>query len=145
MAAEKSGFTVKVTPASDGGGGDSFELDQNVVKSVTYKTDTPDDSNARSHDVGCIMIITGEFVQAAEENTKKMAKWTLEKDTPYKNVVVKSVATSGTTIREYTFTCAFVVDYTEEFADVSGHGTFTLVIKQRKDKNDEVKIEGGYK
>ncbi len=144
MATEKAGFTLKVTPASEGGGGDSFDLDQSVVKSVTYKTDTPDDSNARSHDVGCILVISGEFIQTAEENTKKMAKWTLEKDKPYKNVVVKNVASSGTTIREYTFTCAFVVDYTEEFVDDSGHGRFTLIIKQRKDKNSEVKIEGGY-
>ena len=140
-----AGFTMKVTPASEGGGGDSFELGTKVVKSVTYKTDTPDDSNARTQDVGCILVVKGEFIQSAEEDTKKMAQWSLQQDTPYKNVVVKNLASSGTTIREYTLTCAFVVDYTEDFESDTGHGSFTLVMKQRKDLNHEVKIEGGYK
>jgi UDP-hydrolysing UDP-N-acetyl-D-glucosamine 2-epimerase len=39
---------------------------------------------------------------------------------------------------------AFVVDYIEEFSEDKGDGAFTLIIKQKKDKIDEVEIEGGY-
>ena len=136
-------FKVSVSPAAEGGGGDSFELSEKIVKSVRYKTDTPDDSNARARDVGAILVITGDLLQVAEEETKKMAKWSLESKLPYKNVVVNQTAGSFV-IREYTFTHAFVVDYIEETSEDEGDGKFTLIIKQKKDKLEEVKIEGGY-
>ena len=39
---------------------------------------------------------------------------------------------------------AFVVDYKEDYGDVEGVGTFTLIIKQKKDKMAQVAVEGGY-
>jgi len=36
------------------------------------------------------------------------------------------------------------VDYREEYGDAEGVGTFTLVIKQKKDKMAQVAVEGGY-
>ncbi|MDP4180321.1 MAG: hypothetical protein Q8942_04420 [Bacillota bacterium] len=136
-------FKLAVSPASVGGGGDSFNLDEKVIKAVTYKTDTPDDSNARSHDVGAILEIRGNLLQAAEEDTKKMAKWSLESALPYKNVVITQTAGSFV-MREYTFTEGFVVDYTEEFSESEGEGKFTLIVKQKKENIKDVKIEGGY-
>lgn len=136
-------FKLAATPASVGGGGDSFTLDEKVIKSVVYKTDTPDDSNARSHDVGAILEIRGNLLQAAEEETKKMAKWSLESALPYKNIVVTQTAGSFV-MREYTFTEAFCVDYIEEFNDTEGEGKFTLIIKQKRENIKDVKIEGGY-
>lgn len=46
--------------------------------------------------------------------------------------------------RKYSFPNAFVVDYQEEFGDVEGTGTFTLVLKQKKDKISSVAVEGNY-
>ena len=46
--------------------------------------------------------------------------------------------------RKYTFPNAFVVDYQEHFGDVEGTGTFTLMLKQKKDKLNNVAVEGGY-
>lgn len=38
----------------------------------------------------------------------------------------------------------FVLDYKEEFGDVEGTGTFTLVLRQKKDKIASVAVEGNY-
>jgi hypothetical protein len=42
------------------------------------------------------------------------------------------------------FPNAFVVDYTEDYFDTEGVGTFKLVIRQKKDKFELCTIEGGY-
>ncbi len=136
-------FELQATPAAKGGDGVSFTLSEKVVKSVMYKTDTPDDENSRSNDVSSVLVIKGVLIQDEEEETKKMAQWSLQSKLPYKNVVVKHTA-GKVVIREYKLTSAFVVDYIEEFAEDKGDGTFTLIIKQKKDKMDEVVIEGGY-
>lgn len=47
-------------------------------------------------------------------------------------------------IRKIYFPNAFVVDYTESFGDTEGVGTFSIFIKQKKDKTEFAKIEGGY-
>ncbi len=47
-------------------------------------------------------------------------------------------------VRKYTYPNAFVVDYKEDYGDTEGVGTFTLIIKQKKDKMAQVTVEGGY-
>ena len=42
------------------------------------------------------------------------------------------------------FQTHFVLDYKEEFGDVEGTGTFTLVLRQKKDKIASVAVEGNY-
>jgi len=39
---------------------------------------------------------------------------------------------------------AFVVDYNENYDDVEGVGTFTLVVRQKKDKIGTITVNGGY-
>ena len=51
---------------------------------------------------------------------------------------------AGQVVREYTIPNAFVMEYKEHLDDETGVGTFYLHIKQKKDENDAVKIEGGY-
>ncbi len=51
---------------------------------------------------------------------------------------------AGVMERKYYFPNAFVIDYKEDFGDSEGTGTFTLVIKQKKDKLNMITIEGGY-
>ncbi|MNC71413.1 hypothetical protein D3C75_1223340 [compost metagenome] len=47
-------------------------------------------------------------------------------------------------VRKIHFPNAFVVDYTERYGDTEGVGEFTLYIKQKKDKTEFTKIDGGF-
>ncbi len=76
----------------------------------------------------------------------KIALWSLVpavKADCYRKATLE-VLNAGQMVRKVYFPNAFVVDYTEDFGADAGVGTFRLVIKQKKDKNDLVKIEGGY-
>jgi hypothetical protein len=139
-------FKLKATTASGSGGyGVSFELNEDIITSVRYMTDTPNDENSRSNDVSAILEIKGTLTQNEQDlqETKKVAVWSLEKKNPYVNIVVQQIS-STLMMREYTFTRAFCVDYTEEFYEDQGNGKFTLIIKQEKKDIENVKIEGGY-
>jgi len=69
-------FKITATSAAQGGYSEGFELDDKIVKSVSFKTDTPDDSNSRTGDVGVIVTIMGIMSQKQEtlEETKKSCK-----------------------------------------------------------------------
>ena len=47
-------------------------------------------------------------------------------------------------IRKINFPNAFVVDYSESFGQEEGAGSFSIFLKQKKDKTESTKIEGGY-
>ena len=94
----------------------SVEIAKECVKKVIYKTDIPLDSNARTKDVGSTLEITGKILTAV----------------------------AGIVERKYYFPNAFVVNYNEDFGDSDGVGTFSLVVKQKKDKMAGITIEGGY-
>lgn len=137
-------FVVKIE------GQDSFEISKECVKSVKVTTDIPLDSNARTKDVGATMTITGKILAAldgdAADSTRQLALWSTvpaEKADCYRKVTVNHIAGSLVE-RKYSFPNAFVVDYKEEYADAEGTGTFTLVIKQKKDKIAGVTVEGNY-
>ena len=68
---------------------------------------------------------------------------TSDKAECYKNVTIQSIA-AGQVVREYTMPTAFVVDYNENYDDVEGVGTFTLVVRQKKDKIGTITVNGGY-
>ena len=69
------GFRVKVE------GAESIDLNIESIETVEFKTDTPDDSNARSTDLGTSLIITGKILTPvggeAADNTIKLAQWSL--------------------------------------------------------------------
>lgn len=137
-------FTVKIE------GGDSFEIAKECVKSVKMTTDIPQDSDARTKDVGATMVITGKILTAVDgdpfDSTRKIALWSVvpaERADCYRSVSVEYVA-AGVMERKYSFPNAFVVDYKEDYGDDAGTGTFVLVMKQKKDKFDKVVVEGGY-
>lgn len=133
-------FLVKVE------GNESFEIVNESVRSVKVTTDIPLDSNARTKDVGATMIITGKILADVTDSTRKLALWSVvpaEKADCYRNVTVEHVAGSVME-RKYCFPNAFVLDYKEEFGDIEGIGTFTLVLKQKKDKIASVAVEGNY-
>jgi hypothetical protein len=138
------GFRLKIE------GAETIELGAENVLNVSYKTDTPDDSNARSTDVGAILTVTGKIITAVDgdsaDDTMKLAMWSLvsaEKADCYRKVTLE-VISADQVVRKVSFPNAFVVDYNEDYSDSGGVGYFTVVLKQKKDKNDLVKIEGGY-
>ena len=118
-------MSLRVTVS--GGGGD-FEIAKECVRSVRMTTDIPLNSDARTKDVGSTLILKGKILSAVDGD---------------RNVTVE-VIQGGIMERKYTFPNAFVVDYQEHFGDVEGTGTFTLMLKQKKDKLNNVAVEGGY-
>lgn len=138
------GFRVKIE------GAEAIDLSIESIESVKFCTDTPEDTNARSKDVGSTMIITGKILTAVEgdafDSTRKIGTWSLvpaEKADCYRKATVE-VISADQVIRKITYPNAFVVDYQENFGDTQGIGTFKLVIRQKKDKLSTVTIEGGY-
>lgn len=137
-------FVVKVE------GAESFEISRECVRSVKMTTDIPQDSNARTKDVGATMVIKGRILTAVDgdpfDSTRKLALWSVvpaERADCYRKVTVEYVA-AGIMERKYCFPNAFVIDYREDYGDAEGTGTFTLMIKQKKDKISTVTVEGGY-
>lgn len=138
------GFVLKVE------GTDTIELGLTNILTVEVETDTPDDSNARSTDLGTSLRITGKILTAVDgdgaDATIKLAQWSLvpaEVSDCYRKVTVDVISASQV-VRQIHFPNAFVVDYTEDYGDEEGIGTFYLHVKQKKDKMLNVKIEGGY-
>ncbi|MBB6624525.1 membrane-associated protease 1 [Clostridium gasigenes] len=138
------GFRVKIE------GAESIDLNIESILTVEFKTDTPDDSNARSTDLGTSLVITGKILTPvggeAADNTIKLAQWSLvpaEKADCYRSVKVDVISASQI-VRQLTLPNAFVVDYKESYGDEEGVGTFKLYVKQKKDKTANVKFEGGF-
>ena len=135
---------VKVT-----GNASSISLRGKSVTRVLFDSDTPHDSNARATDCGLGMIIWGNILlgpQASDDPTLELAKWS---QVPSSNAdcyrrVEAEVIHAGQTVRRYTLTDAFVVYYNEEFDDEAGEGTFTLMIRQKKDQLGQVAVNGGF-
>lgn len=137
-------FSIKIE------GSDSFEISKDCVQTVQFSTDLPLDSNARTKDVGASLVITGKILAAVDgdpfDSTKKLALWSVvpaEKADCYRKVTIETIA-AGQVVRKYSFPNSFVVNYKENFEDTTGTGTFTLSLKQKKDKLTNVTTEGGY-
>ena len=129
--------------------GNNITLGVETVQTVEFLVATPQDSNARTTDLGVTMKITGKILTILDEgseSTVELANWAMvpvEQADCYRNVVVKAVA-AGQVVRQYTLSNAFVVDYQETYGDTEGIGTFELIIKQKKDKVQKTLITGGY-
>ena len=138
------GFKLKVE------GPPTIDLGTTIVTGVKFRTDIPHDSNARSTDMGSTVEITGKILTAVDgdpfDSTRQLGVWALvpaEKSDCYRKVSIEVIAASQV-VRKYTYPNAFVVDYKEDYGDTEGVGTFTLIIKQKKDKMAQVTVEGGY-
>jgi len=138
------GFRLKVK-----GKNNTIKLGKDNIEDVKYHSDTPDDSDARATDFSTSLTIKGKIITAIDgepDDTKKVADWSIlsaEKADAYRKAELETIA-GGQVIRKVTFPNAFVVDYIENFGKKEGTGKFTLVIRQKKDKCELTKIEGGY-
>lgn len=139
------GFQIKVESSSE-----TIELGVTNLTQVKFETDTPNDSNARSTDVGMALRISGKILAAVDggeaDETIKLAKWSLvpaEQADCYRKVTVQVIAAEQV-VREIYLSNAFVVDFREKYGDTEGVGTFELLVRQKKDKNDLVSYKGGF-
>jgi hypothetical protein len=131
-------------------GADTVLLDERSILSCDFKTETPDDCNARSTDVVNTIKITGRILTALDgvpvDDTMKIAKWSLvraESADSYRKLEIKMML-ANQVIREIKMENAFVVGYEEHYGDAEGVGTFTLVARQKKDLFVGTTIEGGF-
>ena len=84
-------------------------------------------------------------VEIAKECVKKVIyKTDIPLDSNCYRKVTVEIIQAGIVERKYYFPNAFVVNYNEDFGDSDGVGTFSLVVKQKKDKMAGITIEGGY-
>lgn len=133
-------------------GGDWKELEPESTKKVTFRTDIPLDSSARTKDVGVTVIITGKIlsnaadVGTAADKTQYLAMWSTCPDSApisYQKMEFE-VHAGGMVVRKYELSDVFIVDYFENFDNQQGAGTYTLVLNQRKNKLKDVKVTGGF-
>ncbi|MGM0368828.1 MAG: membrane-associated protease 1 [Bacillota bacterium] len=138
------GFRLKIEGESE-----TIELGMENINDVTYRSDTPDDSDARATDLATELVVSGKILAAVDgepDHTKKLAIWSLvnaESSDAYRNMVLEVIA-GDQVVRKLTFPNSFIVDYTEEFGHTEGVGTFILVLRQKKDKLIDVAIDGNY-
>ena len=127
-------------------------LEAESTEQISFQVEIPQDSRARTKDVGVTMIIKGKIMPDTEsagnaaDSTAKLMEWSVvpaEKKEAYRSVKVQ-VTSGGITTRQYELPNAFIVDYFEDFADAEGIGNFTLKIKQMKNKLAGVKVTGGF-
>ncbi|MCL1873428.1 MAG: membrane-associated protease 1 [Clostridiales bacterium] len=123
---------------------DVAELTEEVIK-VEFASTIPQNADARSSAIGATLTIVGRVAYDADkpfmkDSTKAIAGWSMVKpdsaDT-YKTVSVVFDHTGLT--RSYELSHAFVVSFHEQFEDQNGF--FELVVRQKKDRLDGVKVE----
>ena len=131
-------------------GSESIYLPETSITKVVFGADIPQDSNARSTDLGSTVLVSGRILTPvdgeAADDTSKLARWSLvpaENLDCYRNVQVE-VVNASQIVRQIVISNAFVVGYEEDFTDETGAGVFKLLIKQKKDKMANVKFEGGF-
>lgn len=127
-------------------------LEAESATEISFQVEIPQDSRARTKDVGVTMIVKGKIMPDTEsagnaaDSTAKIMDWSIvpaEKKEAYRSVTVK-VTSGGITTRQYELPNAFIVDYFEDFANSEGVGEFTLKLKQMKNKLADVKVTGGF-
>ena len=130
-------------------GSESIYLPETSITKVVFGADIPQDSNARSTDLGSTVLVSGRILTPvdgeAADDTSKLARWSLvpaENLDCYRNVQVE-VVNASQIVRQIVISNAFVVGYEEDFTDETGAGVFKLLIKQKKDKMANVLSEGG--
>lgn len=106
-------------------GAETVQLGLENILTIEFKTDTPDDSNARSTDKGVTALI-GKIITAVDsdpfDSTKQLDLWSL---VPAENAdcyhkVKNDVISASQVVRQILFPNAFLVDYKEHYGDVEG-------------------------
>jgi len=126
------------------------KLGEKALAEVEFESDTPRDSNARATDYGLGLKIHGKILfdlaASAGDPTIELTKWS---QVPaynadcYRNVELEVVSASQV-VRSYHLPQAFVVEYSEELNTETGVGEFYIHLRQKKDENATVAVNGGF-
>lgn len=132
-------YTMKVE------GGEAISLKE--LDAVVFKSDSPNDADAKSNRTSYILEVSGKIVQGVnEKETIKVVNWSLlpagAKDVERK--VTVELVKGNKVVRQYIFTHAFIVDYGEHIGE-GGVGSFSVMLKQNRALNGaKVEVTGGY-
>ena len=128
---------------------ETIQLGLETVETVSFNTETPNDSNARSTDLGMELTITGKIranIAGVADDTVKLPTWALvpAEDANCYGKVSVDVVSAGKVVRQIIMDTAYVVAYKEAFEEETGVGTFMLQVRQKKDMNANVEYQGGF-
>ena len=139
------GHRMKVTGLSN-----EIKMDEKAITKVIFGSDTPQDSNARATDYGLSVQIWGkmnfDLKAAVPDPTIYLAQWSQvpsHKSDCYRKLEVEVISASQV-VRKFKIPEGFVMAYTEDLDNETGVGTFYLHVKQKKDENANVKVDGGF-
>lgn len=122
---------------------------KDIIQSVQTGLSSPGNSRAKAANAYATMWITGKLHAdgsgSLNSETIELFRWAqlppAEEDV-YRSVTAE-IAMSSACFRKITFDKAFVVDYSERYSASAGVGEFSIVIRQKADKVDDVLVEGG--
>ena len=109
---------------------------EKCIEPVSINVDTPNHYDMRTDPTNS-MIIEGKI--DTDEGTALLYKWALLPATNpecYKELTVEYTK-DNQLVRKVCFSKAFVVDYSENYSNYSGVGTFTLYVRQFRGKDIE--------
>lgn len=139
------GFRMKIT-----GGSEPINFDERSITKVDFDSKSSLDSNARATDYSLSVKVWGKMLYKlggeGSDPTLGLAQWAQvpsERADCYRSAEI-DVVSAGQVVRQYVLPNAFVMEYTEEEDDETGVGTFYIHMKQKKDENGSVKVEGGF-
>ena len=139
------GFRMKIS-----GGAEPISLDERSITKVEFDSGSAPDSNARATDYSLAVKVWGKMLYQlggeGNDATLGLAQWAQvpsEKADCYRSSEI-SVISAGQVVRQFTLPNAFVMEYSEEQDDETGVGTFYIHMKQKKDENASIKVEGGF-
>lgn len=115
------------------------------ITSLSFKMKTiNDNTKSRADCVKGELVIKGYITSENKDKTKRLAKWSIDSDqkTMYRDVeivVYTSENCTGDVLRRFQMDSMFVVDYLEEFGELSRDekGTYTLLIAQKEGKRNK--------
>ncbi len=139
------GFRMKIT-----GGSEPINFDERSITKVDFDSKSALDSNARATDYSLSVKVWGKMLYKlggeGSDPTLGLAQWAQvpsERADCYRSAEIE-VVSAGQVVRQFVLPDAFVMEYTEEEDDEAGVGTFYIHMKQKKDENGSVKVEGGF-
>lgn len=127
-------------------GQDKLSYNKDIISTVQADLSSPSDSRAKTTVANMTLVITGKLhadSDGTNSETVKLFQWAqvpAGQETVYRKVTVQVDTVPQRTI---VLDKAFVVNYNEAYSTQAGVGTFTLVVRQKTDVIDAVKIEGG--
>ncbi len=125
-------------------GSENLIYDKKIIGSVQASLSSPSESRAKSTNAYMTLVISGKLHAdrgGGNSATVKLFKWAqvpAEKEEVYRKVIVQVETEPKRTI---TLDKAFVVDYNEMYSSQAGLGIFTIVIRQKVDKIDDVTVD----